>query len=312
VLRVNEIKKRFVASYILALGLIILACVMSHLASMRVIAAESGAAEIVNISGKQRMLSQRTLALVEARSGDRASTFQSELLQTTLEELRAANTQLNAEARAVRYPEIQAALQDVFNHETRGINVLLTEFTALAEQALIGPVSAPDRTRMENLANGTLYAGLNRAVSEFEAAAEQGLSQIAQIQLVHLFSVLLILVAEALFIFAPLLKRTLKALTDAYHARQAAEDALTLQAEAVESKHRFMQNLRQSFLQPLADAQRHMELAAEADPLMAPDEIRKALTALEHADQRARSFRRSHAEWMQEQGVDGEGKLQTG
>ena len=75
-----SIKMRFMMSYIIAFAMIIGATVTSHLLVNQRLEQERSTAEIVNVSGAQRMLSQRVFALGEALTVDPQDTLTREFM----------------------------------------------------------------------------------------------------------------------------------------------------------------------------------------------------------------------------------------
>lgn len=297
---VDQIKKRFIASYAIALSLIILISIAAHTITLHAIRQESGAAEIVNISGKQRMLSQRLWALVEVQSGDRSALSNIRPIVVTIEELDSAHRRLLTYVSNLPSGALKDELVDLYSSEGSGITPLLEDHIQIARRAVETPVSVAERERMQALALGELIAPLDRAVSLFELRAEQGLSRIALIQIVQIASIVLILLLEALFIFAPLMRQTLDALTSEQEARGVIEDALKFQTEAMSSKNRFLQMMSKTFLQPLAYAQEKMEAAVTAPADEAPAHVKQGLMALKHVSDRAEALMHSYGEAMEE------------
>ena len=289
-----QLKRRYIASYVLAIGLIVLVSVLSHMATIRAIDLERGSAEIVNISGKQRMLSQRLLALVEMQNGDRAQEQNNALILTTVDELEQANLRLQAQAEAIPMGEVRDELMDLFTEPETGITALLQEYVGIARASIESGATLEQRQRLEDLALGDLFVKLHRAVGLFEEHAELGLSRISRIQLIQVALILIILAGEAVFIFRPLLKKTIVAISQEQETRQIAEDALKFQTETLASKSRFLTQMKATFFKPLALAQEKLELAERADPDKAPELVSDAKEAVTFAAKRALSLTRSY------------------
>lgn len=291
---VPHLKHRYIASYAIAIGLILAVSLTAHLLTMSVISQERGAAEVVNLSGKQRMLSQRVLALVEIGGGDRQRDDHASLLRSTVDEIERANLRLQAHAGEVRDSALRDELTALYLTPDTGIEALLAEYLAIATGSLSEDPSVERLQRMEALALGDLITRLDQAVALFEANAEMGLSRISQIQLIQIVAIVFILAAEALFIFWPLLKKTMEAVLAEREMRQVAEDALRFQTASLASKSRFLVEMKATFFKPLAQAQDKLDLAAEADPELAPDLIRDAREAVQFAAKRAMNLTRNY------------------
>jgi nitrate/nitrite-specific signal transduction histidine kinase len=289
-----QLKRRYIVSYVIAIGLIVLVSVLSHLATLRAIDHERGSAEIVNVSGKQRMLSQRLLALVEIQSGERAKAQNSALIRSTADELEQANRLLQGRAESFPPGAVREELMALFGASGDGITALISEYVSIARASLETPATLQDRQRMEDLALGDLFVKLHRAVGLFEQHAEQGLNRISRIQVIQLLLILVILAAEAAFIFRPLLQKTLAAMSQEQETRQIAEDALQFQTETLASRSRFLAQMKATFFKPLAEAEEKLELAARADPETTPELVREARDAVMFAAKRALSLTRSY------------------
>ena len=289
-----QLRRRYIASYVVAIGLIVLVSLLAHLATVNAISHERGSAEIVNISGKQRMLSQRLLALVEIQSGERAQVRNDALIIATADELEQANAQLQARAAAIPYADVHDELMQVFTEPGSGITALLDEYLAIARSSVESGATLEQRQRMEDLALGDLFVKLHRAVALFEQHAEQGLSRISRIQLYQVCLILIILAGEAAFIFRPLLVKTVAAISREQETRQIAEDALKFQTETLASKSRFLEQMKATFFKPLAEAQEKLELAARSDPEKSPELVSEARDAVTFAAKRALTLTRSY------------------
>lgn len=291
---VPHLKQRYIASYAIAIGLILAVSLTAHFLTMSVISEERGAAEVVNLSGKQRMLSQRVLALVEIGGGDRQRDEHASLLRSTVGEIERANLRLQTHASEVRDPALRDELTALYLAPDTGIAALLDEYLAIATGSLSEDPSVASLQRMEALALGDLITRLDQAVALFEANAEMGLSRISQIQLIQIVAIVSILAAEAFFIFWPLLKKTMEAVLAEREMRQVAEDALRFQTASLASKSRFLVEMKATFFKPLAQAQDKLDLAAEADPELAPELIRDAREAIQFAAKRAMNLTRNY------------------
>ena len=289
-----QLKRRYIISYAIAIGLIILVSVLAHMATIRMIDHERGSAEIVNISGKQRMLSQRLLALVEIQHGDRSQDQNNALIRSTADELEQANLRLQTQAERIPAGEVRDELIALYTQPDTGITALVEEYVALARGAIEAGVTLEQRQRMEDLALGDLYVKLHRAVGLFEQHAELGLSRISRIQLIQVLLILTILAGEAVFIFRPLLTKTIVAMRREQETRQVAEDALRFQTETLASKSRFLEQMKATFFKPLAEAQEKLELAARADPEKSPELVRQANEAVTFAAKRAINLTRNY------------------
>lgn len=248
----ESLKRRFFASYAIALFVLVAVSLAAHVYIEHTLSEEREAATMVNVSGAQRMLSQRTLALTQALSDDNGRTeVRVERLAVTLNRLQSAHADLRDYA--LTHPmsvKLSVEIRDRFTGPG-GLDELVREFVILAEPAADRALSAGELAQLETLAFGPLFDGLDDAVSLFQRDAENGLETIAAAHMIQLILIILVLVAEALFIFWPLTRKLFGAMATEVKARQQAEQALRLEASMDASKQRFVSMIKADYLDPL-------------------------------------------------------------
>ncbi len=253
----NGLRQRFLASYAVALCLLVAASLVAHLYIERTLNDEREAARMVNMSGAQRMLSQRTLALSQSLS-QTPNPSQAEQLAVTLNRFLAAHGELRAYA--LTHPmaaDLRAEFRAVFMGPD-GLDVAVERFVALAEPAGSGPLEQDAMRALEAMAYGEMFARLDRAVGLFQRDAENGLASIAFAHMLQLAVIVAVLLGEALFIFWPLMRRLVRAVTIEIEARERAEDALRVEQALDASKQRFVSLVRTDFLQPMDRVADHL------------------------------------------------------
>ncbi len=248
----ETIKKRFLSSYGVALFLLVAVSLAAHLFIDRALATEREAANMVNMSGAQRMLSQRTLALSQSLSVPEGRTeYRVERLVVTLNRFAAAHEELRTYA--LSHPmnrPLKAAFEAHFT-APGALDQQVADFIALAEPAVERPLSDSELAALEVMAYGPVFERLDEAVSLFQEDAENGLASIAAAHMIQLIIIVLVLVGEALFIFWPLTRRLVTAMMVEIKARRQAEEALRLEASMSASKQRFVSMIQADYLDPL-------------------------------------------------------------
>ncbi len=294
----ETIKTRFLASYGVALFLLVAVSLGAHLYINATLADEREAAEMVNMSGAQRMLSQRALALSQALSEEDGRTDERiERLVVTLNRFEAAHAQLRDYALSHRMsPQLTAAFQERFTG-VRGLDGLVSEFVGLAEAASDRPLTRVELDRLETLAFGALFEGLDDAVSLFQADAESGLETIAAAHTIQLIVIILVLVGEALFIFWPLTRRLVAAITVEISARRKAEEALRLEASMDASKQRFVAMIREDYLDPLERMAGNIADMEASDRASWPGALTEIKTEIDRTRQRMISMIEFYDDW---------------
>jgi hypothetical protein len=285
------IRRRFLASYGVALFFLVAVSLGAHVYIDRTLGVEREAARMVNLSGAQRMLSQRTLALAQSLSQEATRDPERiERLAITLNRFQAAHTELRSYA--LSHPmsgPLRAQFEDRFSGPD-GLDSQEAAFVALAELAGERALTPAELMALEAMAYGALFAALDEAVTLFQTDAEEGLATIAAAHLIQLIVILMVLIGEALFIFWPLTRKLLAAMAVEIKARQQAEDALRVEASLDASKQRFVSLIQTDFLEPLDRVSEHLETMKGGDRAAWPglraqasrevDQTRKRVTAM--------------------------------
>lgn len=209
----------FAAAYVLALTLIAIIAAASHWISLRVTTAQVNAAHDIDVSGAQRMLSQRIALLLNEldATGDRTATLSA--LREARDRFRTAHLGLVNGDPAMRLKGVKSKeLGDIYFYPPHLVNERTEALIFAADRALLSGAPLPAETLAEatDLAKGPLLAGLDAVVKRKELEARQGLEFINQVDMWLLVATLVILVAEGFLIFRPLSNRV----------RQSADDVL--------------------------------------------------------------------------------------
>ncbi|ARE42109.1 diguanylate cyclase/phosphodiesterase (GGDEF & EAL domains) with PAS/PAC sensor(s) [Rhodovulum sp. P5] len=187
--------------YVFAIGLILVFLGSAHLVNLHSIKASEADAETINVSGRQRMLSQRVVFLAEHAVQDPDPVYDAELVLAVGQ---FADGHAWLLKNALRSPEARALYFDPdgprLDRQVAEFLRLSKEFLALRDQ----PASAlPVLRQMEDMAIADLLESLNAAVTLFEAEATERTARLEQMHHLALQLTLLILVLEAIFVFWP-------------------------------------------------------------------------------------------------------------
>ena len=222
----RTIASRLTLAYVAGLALIALLSGAVHLLLNNVIVAQGDSATVINVAGRQRMLSQRVgLLAMSLHAGD--ATARQPLLDATdlMERSEKALTQggdlgishaLSPAAHQF-YLEGAAPLDPAvrqFVHDAR----------QFADPSAGDDVEAAYR-RLQTAARTTLLPSLIQAVSIFEGEANRRIEWLRTTQKVVLITLLITLSLEALFIFRPLVARVRRYAANLYE--MATRDSLT-------------------------------------------------------------------------------------
>lgn len=200
-------KKRLTAHYVFALGVIGITTLISHYTVLKSLNENEGSAQVINTSGRQRMLSQR-IASQAAQHALGVPQASAELLATT--------QRFVAEADALRKKveglnEHSSATRQLKALYEQGLAADIHRYVAQARSVAALPPSeaarSPELASLLGSAHAPLLNQLDQVVSQQQKIAEQQITGLAQLQKITLGVVLLTLLIEALAIFRPMVNR---------------------------------------------------------------------------------------------------------
>jgi diguanylate cyclase (GGDEF)-like protein len=196
--------------YLSALMVIASLTIASHLILIYILDHNQGDAAIINVSGRQRMLSQRIASLAaQYRLGD--PNVRRELL-SAIDEFEKSERALHAANLSIkRGDSASVQLEAIYSRGAEPLDVEVRGFVADARRvAALPPGAAAASAPLSELfaqARSSLLNKLDDVVAIHQRETERVLSQLEKLQLAILGIVLLTLAAEALAIFRPMIAR---------------------------------------------------------------------------------------------------------
>jgi len=211
----RDVHRPLTRRYLLALVLIALLSVGAHAALQHLITSQRGAAAEVNLSGRQRMLSQRIALHVGLLAGS-PDPAERARLRVTLTDLvdemeRAHQALASGDPRSGLSGPPPPALQALYGPGGR-LDERVTAFLANARRVLAVPDGglAPGDERVAaavGQARGELLAVLDRAVLTYQRASEERVAGLRRVAQAVLLVTLTALVLEGLLVFRPMVAR---------------------------------------------------------------------------------------------------------
>lgn len=217
--------------YLLALTLIGGMSIGAHIVASKVIEVEQNSARIVNIAGRQRMLSQRTALFMfrYMESGD-------EKIKATLKEnidlFEKSHRALVNGNKEMGIPEtMPQSLKEIYFNPPYNLNQQALDYIADVKTLLSSDTREDSNTRNAiyerayKQAEGNLLTTLDLAVKAYQQDSEIKMSELSDIQEKSLLILLLVIILEIQLIFKPLVNMVQK------YSQQiekiAAQDMLT-------------------------------------------------------------------------------------
>ncbi|PKU24860.1 PAS domain S-box protein [Telmatospirillum siberiense] len=216
--------------YALALTLVGSLATTAFLFLHKVILRHENEAAVVNLSGRQRMLSQRiTLAASQAaEAGDETARgyWLGELVAALDQMERSHRALTEGDASLNISPDLAAAIGEMYAEKPAEVSRQVTEFLADGRTlaTLEGHFDKQNQAyRRIQTRSAAVLAGLDEVVGRYQAEIEHRVRALERMELAVWLVTLLVLVLEAIFIFRPMIRRVKVSLDEETARRTAAE-----------------------------------------------------------------------------------------
>jgi diguanylate cyclase (GGDEF)-like protein len=222
----RTIAKRLTFAYVAGLTLIALLSGAVHLLLNNVIVAQGDSATVINVAGRQRMLSQRIgLLAMQLHAGD--ETARGPLLDAVNLMERSEKALTEGGDLGIRHTLSPAARRFYLEGATPldpAVREFIHDARQFAQPSAGGDAEVAYR-QLQSAARTTVLPTLNEAVSIFEGEANRRIAWLRTAQKVVLITLLITLSLEAFFIFRPLVNRVKRYAASLYE--MATRDSLT-------------------------------------------------------------------------------------
>lgn len=266
--------------YSVALALIAAVLVFSHALMSFQIARNKADGYIINISGMQRMLSQRIALL----ANELATAKDAETTTEMATKLTAAHDKMRsnqAELHAAHHSAISTELQDLY-YGSGQVDQSVNDYLTLAEQVLDAHQQQPQNTAAVNessrklalIARNGFLNRLDSVVLQYQTEFEQRIVWFQRIQWLFLIVGLITLLLEAFIIFRPMTQ----------HVAATVEKLEKSNLELQEFAYRISHDLRAPIASSRGIISMVQESIAEGDVEFASDGIGRVSTAMERLD----------------------------
>lgn len=253
--------RKLTTRYVLALSTVAVLAITGQVLVHMVLDQQSDDAHVINIAGRQRMLSQKL-----AKAALALSQTQNEAVQQSYRtELREALTLWQTSAEGLRYgdpildlpgtnsPAVEqgyVAIEDAYQAMLRATETLLADTTNTAARAEALAVLQANEPRF--------LEGMDAIVFQYAAEAQARVTRVRHIEVLLLAVLLLVLFLEGLFIFRPTAQRIREAIatittTNATLAKtnRALEEARVEAVQAARAKSAFLATMSHEIRTPM-------------------------------------------------------------
>ena len=255
------------------LALLLIAClVTASVFTMRALLNDQRLdAEIINIAGQQRMLSQRIALLVEKINGcGEDSSSATAMLETAISTFSSNHRKLTS------LPSLPSSISNMYFGTTlldTKVNQYITQARALVKSSQCSPsVGIP----IEQVTG--LLKQLNTVVYLFEQEAKSNVDAVSSLEFYLWLATLFLLGVEAFFIFAPMDRKIKRTIQHLYEASDKAEVEAQKAHEANRAKSEFLSSMSHELRTPMNGLFGMIELAMD-NPNKSENYLRKAKAA---------------------------------
>ncbi|AWK89290.1 histidine kinase (plasmid) [Azospirillum thermophilum] len=213
--------------YRIALAIVAISTLAGFLMTERVIGQHETMLEIVNISGRQRMLSQRTALLVERLVHVTGETERLQVIALLTE----ATDMLEQGHRRLTDPasgkQAASPLRSLYFAGPDPLNDRVLSYIAALRAAAASPESLrpEDAVRITGEALGPLLARLEEMVARYQEDGEAGFQMLHRLGLLALFLTLTTLAVEAAVIFGPMVRHVQRQFAEIARMAESLERA---------------------------------------------------------------------------------------
>ncbi len=234
----QPIRRMTTSRYVVALTLIALLSVTSFILLRRVIVAQERFAAVINVSGRQRMLTQR-LALLAAQIANAPETDQDGLrhdMEKAAALMRRSHEGLmHGDASLGLPPMTEPSIVAMYKTAPVALDARVNQYLALADRAVFATAAEPERQLASEMFNAasSLLADLDAVVSAQQRLSEASIVRLHDDHMLLVLATLCLLMLEALFVFRPMTRLLVQSFEARIGAlKRASEQELRMRSAA--------------------------------------------------------------------------------
>lgn len=193
--------------YIFALGMIAVLSMSAHMILDKVIGVQSTSGTVINVSGRQRMLSQR-IAMLSCHYSMNQNEYNKQSLVDAISLMEKSHLALTKGDKGLGLPSTMPQnIYDIYFSSKYNLDQRLKDYFT---QAKIFVTEPENKKLLENIvdkAHNSLLEDLDKVVKLYEVQSTEQVEMITFTQRIVLFIIIATLLAEAIFIFRPIVNK---------------------------------------------------------------------------------------------------------
>lgn len=194
-------------AYIFALSLIAALSMNAHYILDKVISVQSNAATVINICGRQRMLSQR-IGMLSCHYSINPSSYNKKSLSEAITLMESSHIALTKGDANLNLPsQISPKVHEIYYGKKYNLDHEVKEYINHSKQFLDHPSNKKVLEYIMNKSHDSLLNGLDQVVKEYESQSIEQVTMITLTQRIILIIIIGTLLAEAVFIFRPITRK---------------------------------------------------------------------------------------------------------
>lgn len=221
--------------YLFALGVLALVAIVSDYALQKKINAELKRGAVINLSGQQRMLSQRiafcSMRLADSRLSSERAAWRRELINAiTLMESSLAGL-INSDSSLNLPDRSSAEVQAIFFSPPHSLHEKVQRYLAASKSLCQAPESdlVLDNPHLQYISSSAtqLLSSMNELVKLYQKESEAGIARLQRLERTVMVITIFVLLMMALFIFRPMVGRIRAYFVEHRQAEEEREKLIT-------------------------------------------------------------------------------------
>ncbi|UWR23367.1 ATP-binding protein [Sulfitobacter sp. S190] len=235
--KTRQVIRRLMGFYLLAIALLFTSVASSLVLTQIEAQHLASDAKDINVSGRQRMLSQRIIYLaqeISTQTGQRATETQAKLLRAIDHFEASISLFEGSHGKLVARDDLPADIKSLYFDDSNGpsLNARVLEYIENARRVLLRPRDVSSLQTLKDIEAGGLLRDLDAIVTAFESASVARLDALRRFETYSILIAIGIILIEIVFVFRPghrMLHRTFSQLesrnTALEHTRAALDQA---------------------------------------------------------------------------------------